>query len=400
MRGKLKLMVSAVFHGVGHGTCRLYSGRPPAPLGARILTNHDDIFQHNMWDHVQWSAEEMEKARQKAEDNSTEQIPAEEQVSFDKDANKYWNRFYELHQNKFFKNRHWLFTEFPELLPKGFMTSCNPEEQEVTKFSMEVQQEDSLAQNQNVIRKKYHQQHPDYNSTVEPHHAAAFPGQHTSFRILEVGCGAGNSVFPIINTIRSIDAFLYCFDFSSQAIKLVKDHPDYDPAVCHAFVHDVCDDVSQFPFPHESLDVILVVFVLSSIHPDRMQGVLNKLAGYLKHGGIMLFRDYGRYDLAQLRFKKGQCLSENFYTRQDGTCVYFFIKDEVHRLFTNAGLEEVQNLEDRRLQVNRGKKIVMHRVWMQSKYQKPYSSSKTSKHQQENNQWNHLCENMSADYKT
>lgn len=60
----------------------------------------------------------------------------------------------------------------------------------------------------------------------------------------------------------------------------------------------------------------------------------------------------------------------------DSVIIHVFTED-VHDLFSNAGLEEVQNLEDRRLQVNRGKKIAMHRVWMQSKYRKfcPPSSS-------------------------
>ncbi|XP_036422127.1 mRNA N(3)-methylcytidine methyltransferase METTL8 [Colossoma macropomum] len=371
MRGLWKLTVTAVARGVRHIPFRLHSGRPPAPLGARILTNPDDIFQHNMWDHVQWSPEEFEEARQKAEENSRERIPIEEQVRYDRDANMYWNGFYEMHQNKFFKNRQWLFSEFPELLPQGCEADHTSWGQEsgVTDLNSQGGCHKDLLIDLPVLGQQ--QQHSSSNSAVKSHNSVAFPGQHASFRILEVGCGAGNSVFPIINTIRESNAFLYCFDFSSRAIQLVKEHPDYDPAVCHAFVQDVCDDAPLFPFPFESLDVILVVFVLSSIHPKRMQGVLNHLAGYLKHGGIILFRDYGRYDLSQLRFKIGQCLSENFYTRQDGTCVYFFTKDEVHQLFTNAGLEELQNLEDRRLQVNRGKKIVMHRVWMQSKYRKP-----------------------------
>lgn len=44
----------------------------------------------------------------------------------------------------------------------------------------------------------------------------------------------------------------------------------------------------------------------------------------LKPGGMLLFRDYGLYDHAMLRFGRGHKLSDHFYVRQDGTRAYYF----------------------------------------------------------------------------
>ncbi|XP_075702661.1 tRNA N(3)-cytidine methyltransferase METTL2A [Rhinoderma darwinii] len=313
-------------------------------FGNRHLKDPSQVFQHNAWDNVQWSEEQESAAHKKVLENSSQPLPPEQQEEYEKKASNYWDDFYTVHENRFFKDRQWLFTEFPELSSgKKNLSDIDGE------------------------------QRPD-SALGRADGSKNYPGSSATYRILEVGCGVGNTVFPILQTNNDPGLFVYCCDFSNTAVEIVKNSPDYDPSRCFAFVHDLSDDGSSYPIPEECLDAIVLIFVLSSILPSKMQDAITRLSKLLKPGGCILLRDYGRYDLAQLRFKKGRCLSENFYVRGDGTRVYFFTQDELGTFFTTAGLEKVQNTVDRRLQVNRGKQLTMYRVWIQCKYRKPYTS--------------------------
>ncbi|NXD63054.1 MEL2A protein, partial [Eolophus roseicapillus] len=341
------------------------SRRPTAPLGSRILTDPSKVFEHNMWDHMQWSQEEEENAKEKAAENSLVKVQWEDQEILPerrRERLKTEERSSELtkiNSTNRFSHKNEMFEEGEKCLKKSYEGGSTSVQGDV------YNKTHAKSLTENPQGKNYGE---------ELGRLESFPGSDATYRILETFIFYNNNFFNscwfcfLSNTPGT---FLYCCDFASGAVELVKSHSSYNSAWCSAFVHDVCDDALPYPFPDEILDVILLVFVLSSIHPDRMQGVVNRLAKLLKPGGMLLFRDYGRYDTAQLRFKKGHCLSENFYVRGDGTRVYFFTKDEVWNMFSLAGLTEVQNLVDRRLQVNRKKKVKMQRVWIQSKFRKP-----------------------------
>ncbi|XP_055448318.1 tRNA N(3)-methylcytidine methyltransferase METTL2A isoform X2 [Psammomys obesus] len=351
-------------------------------FGNRFLNDPTRVFHHNAWDNVTWSEEQAAAAERKVQENSSQLVCPEKQVDYEVNAHKYWNDFYKIHENGFFKDRHWLFTEFPELAPSHNHATDLPLENWSNEVCKHRSSDDgpALKTEQRTCSYTSHgckTQVPPVEETVTQKlthleiHADEFPGSSATYRILEVGCGVGNTVFPILQTNNNPNLFVYCCDFSATAIELVKTNPEYDPSRCLAFVHDLCDENQSYPMPKDSLDVVVLIFVLSAIVPDKMQKAINRLSRLLKPGGVMLLRDYGRYDMAQLRFKKGQCLSGNFYVRGDGTRVYFFTQGELDALFTAAGLEKSQNLVDRRLQVNRGKQLTMYRVWIQCKYRKP-----------------------------
>ncbi|KAM7334448.1 hypothetical protein ACRRTK_007768 [Alexandromys fortis] len=331
-------------------------------FGNRFLSDPARVFHYNAWDNVEWSEAQAAAAERKVQENSSQRVCPEKQVDYEVNAHKYWNDFYKIHENGFFKDRHWLFTEFPELAPSHNPLTDLSLDSEKSEVSKDRSGEDGLG-----FTTERHgcswtscgcdTQGPPVEETVtrELSHleicADEFPGSSATYRILEV-----TFIFLIMELVKTArlntsnpNLFVYCCDFSATAIELVKTNSEYDPSRCFAFVHDLCDEDQSYPMPEGSLDVVVLIFVLSAIVPDKMQKAISRLSRLLKPGGVMLLRDYGRYDMAQLRFKK----------------------DELHALFTAAGLEKVQNLVDRRLQVNRGKQLTMYRVWIQCKYSKP-----------------------------
>jgi len=166
--------------------------------------------------------------------------------------------------------------------------------------------------------------------------------------------------------------FVFAFDFSPRAIQFVQKHEKYDDKRCCAFVCDVTKESIPDLVPDNSVDIAMIIFVLSAISPQHMRNVLLNVRRVLKDGGYIFVRDYGLYDMAQIRFaEKGQSkLDENFYVRQDGTRAYYFSKEFLEELFVGAGFKTSKIEYAEREVVNRKLESVMNRNFIQAKFQK------------------------------
>lgn len=239
------------------------------------------------------------------------------QMKLEKDAQKNWDLFYKRNTTNFFKDRHWTTREFEEL------KACR--EFEAQKLVL-----------------------------------------------LEAGCGVGNCIFPLLED--ELNIFVYACDFSPRAVEFVKSNPLFCPERCSAFQCDLTKDDLRTNVPERSVDVVTLIFVLSAIHPDKMRAALQNVFRVLKPGGIVLFRDYGLYDHAMLRFRAGSKLGENFYVRQDGTRSFFFSRELLAELFQDSGFSCVANDYVLRETVNKKEGLCVPRVFLQSKFSRPSQS--------------------------
>ncbi|PWY79216.1 methyltransferase [Aspergillus heteromorphus CBS 117.55] len=320
----------------------------PFQFGSRYLEQGDDVYEFNAWDHV--IPDDEFKAFAEVQYAKQRETPVSDfdRNRFNNDPAKWWNLFYKNNTSNFFKDRKWLCQEFPVL-------------GEVVK--------------------------PDAGKRV----------------VLEVGAGAGNTAFPLIGLNENEELMVHACDFSKTAVKVMRESQEYNPKHITADVWDVTAEADEnsngLPpgLTEGSVDVVVLIFIFSALNPDQWENALRNVYRVLKPGGQVLFRDYGRGDLAQVRFKKNRYMAENFYVRGDGTRVYFFDKDELEHMWgqwtpetgipiksatpeeeetkeeqqttDKKGVFEVRKLGvDYRLLVNRQRKLKMYRCWMQGHF--------------------------------
>ncbi|KAJ2829587.1 hypothetical protein GGI24_002101 [Coemansia furcata] len=250
-------------------------------------------------------------------DNSL--VPEFWQKKYKDEAGRNWDKFYNRNATNFFKDRHWTDREFEELRPGHTFSEQNPV-------------------------------------------------------LLEIGCGVGNFVWPILKS--NPDMFVYACDFSPRAVGFVKANEHYSEDRCRAFVCDITKDRLADTIPPHSVDIVSAIFVFSALPPEKQADAVSNVLEILKPGGRILFRDYGIYDLAQLRFKSGHKLETNLYVRQDGTLSYYFSTERLRELFVrHGGLLELDNEYVVRRLVNVKREIDSDRVFAQAKFQAPIDTS-------------------------
>lgn len=191
-----------------------------------------------------------------------------------------------------------------------------------------------------------------------------------------MGCGAGNTLFPLLQ--GQPNGKFYATDFSPTAVDIIQKNPYWNPSSCHAFVCDVSHPESTSillsNISENSIDFILMIFFLSAVTPGpAMHKVIQNAFKVLKPGGKVLFRDYGQYDLTQIRFltkSKPLKLDESFYLRHDGTSSYYFTQEGLEDMFSKNGFDKESIEWDVRELKNRKRKISMYRVWIQAVFKK------------------------------
>ena len=284
------------------------------------ITAMDELQKCNQnkcyWQDDEWTLQDTIQAEALLKNNESKcSIPKAKLDFYKIRANQSWDRFYQCHGTNFFNDRHYLSKAFP--------------------------------------------------------HEFGVIGTQNQKCLVEIGCGVGNNILPLIKCYPHWK--IWGYDVSKVAIDLMMHRlTGFDSSCVHVGVWDIA---SPGPAPiREVADICTLLFTLSAIAPESMKLAIDNVVTTLRPGGVVVLRDYGKLDEAQLKLgiQRAKRLGENFYVKHDGTRCYYFSLSDLESLFAlHAGLEVLELKLIRRVYHNRAKDEQRRRVWVQGRFRKP-----------------------------
>lgn len=251
----------------------------------------------------------------------------------------------------------------------------------------------------------FHQRHAAARFFKEKRYIPlAFPAlMKPDIHVAEIGCGCGSALLPVLKANPA--ARVTACDVSPTAIELLKvaaERERIDLNRIHSFPYDASIETTTQTIPEINsittqeqgttgriqettkstaggplaglnADYVLMIFTLSALWPKDMLCMLRHAYHALRPGGLLLFRDYGLYDMAQLRFPGSQLLDPGeslVYQRLDGTLSSFFSIGRMEKLAHDAGLQVVECEYVTTFIKNRKKKTELKRVFVHGVFKK------------------------------
>jgi methyltransferase-like protein 6 len=290
-----------------------------------------------------------------------------------------WHKFHSRHAGRFFHPRHYLLSAFPELASLGRSSvleigcgngsnvfpilSANPD---TTVFASDI----TPAALRTLLQQRAEGEDTEGSLGVEGGSDGTREPRLVPFLFDVVSGGAPASVPGLVVKSPSLPNQP---DAPARAAALTALHASFatlPPSIAAG----------------GSMDAVLATFVFSALPPADHPAAVRTLFRAVRPGGLLLFRDYGVNDMAQLRMEEGtaagaesdpglettatQRLGERLYRRGDGTLSYFFAREEVVRLFEAAGFETVDARYSCVQNVNRKQSVVMRRVFVTAKFRR------------------------------
>ncbi|MEW5306051.1 MAG: hypothetical protein WDW36_008551 [Sanguina aurantia] len=260
-----------------------------------------------------------------------------------------WEDFHFKSGASFYKERRYILREFPLLLhhspPYTLQTSGTVEMDPHSLASTFVQA---------CPEKSAH--HPHQSQLPPP----------TPIHIVELGCGSGASLLPILRA--NPHCHVTGTDISPTSLQhflAAARRAGIAPERVHTFAADTASASQLARLGGLAAHILLIVFTLSALSPGRQSVMLGNAHACLVPGGHLMIRDHGLYDMAQMRMEGGQWLGEGqSYARKDGTLAYFFSVEELCARASDAGFQVLECKYATVRNVNRKTGAVLDRVFI------------------------------------